>query len=366
MVKLDPVQYPEAKELAGDLEHHLALGALLNGDSSGEVYLDNRAAPRSMFARTMKRSFLAGSSGNQGFNLALRQLFAEQLFPQGIERGEQGFSLFYAPDAWDDVIAGELLEDIYPRDLHHYYRCSRLTGNWRELLPAGYQLAEVDQALVENTDLLHHAELIDEIHSECSSVAKFLARRFGFCILSGEDIVTWCLSEYNSAERCEVGIATHPDHRRQGLAKVASLALVEKALGMGYKGVGWHCFADNQGSIATALSAGFELQDKYPAYWISYDRATALAIMGSQQFILGAYQAAIEWYQRSITQGSPPNWVYWNTACAYAKLDQREQAFNYLRQAIAHGFRDAEHITSSPHFQQWHGTEEWHDLLESL
>lgn len=366
MNKLTTAQYPQAMELAEQLEHHLALKALLCGDSPGEVYLDDRASPRSLFARTMKRCFLAGQSDSQEFNQRLKQLFAEEIFPRGVGRGEQGFSLFYAPEAWGEVIAGNILEEIYPRDLHHYYRCRKLIGNWREIMPPGYELIEVNQALVEKKELLLHEDLIEEIHSECSSTAEFLANRFGFCVLAGEEIITWCLSEYNSGGGCEVGIATQPGHRRQGLATLASLALVEKAFELGYQEVGWHCYAGNQGSIAAALSAGFELEDRYPAYWVSYDRAIALAIMGNQQFDLSAYQAAVEWYLRSIAEGSPPDWVYWITACSYAHLDQREAAFDYLHQAIDHGFDDAEHIKNSPHFEKWHESENWESVVKRL
>jgi RimJ/RimL family protein N-acetyltransferase len=366
MIKLEPGEYVLAERLAQGLDFHLALRALLNGDSPGEIYLDDKESPGSLFAMTMKRCYLVGESSNRAFNLALKRTMAAVVFPRGIERGEHGFSLFYSPDTWEQVIPTDILDDIYPKDEHHYYRCRGITKNWRELLPERYQLVEVDEALVENDGLENHADLIDEIHSECRSTAEFLENRFGFCVMHGSKLITWGLSEYNSGERCEVGIATHPDHRRIGLATAVSLALVEKALTMDYHEVGWHCYAGNEGSVATALAAGFEKAARYPAYWVSYNRSIAMGVRGNQHFDKKEYQEATEWYIKAIEENDAPAWIYWITACAYANLDQREKAFEYLDQAINHGFRDIDHIKNSQYFMKWHGTNEWRALIERL
>ena len=366
MYKLDPGEYFLGRKFLGGLDIHLAAKALVEGDSPGEIFLDDKAAPQSMFARTMKRCYLAGKHDNQQFNQQLKQLFVEEFFPRGINKGERGFSLFYAPGEWEPVIPEHLLDEIYPQDRHHYYRCKKLSGNWRRHLPGGYNLVKVDKALLENEALGSYADLIEEIHSECQSVPEFLEHRFGYCILQGDQIITWCLSEYNSGGRCEVGIATHPDHRRKGLATAASLALVEKALGMDYHEVGWHCYAGNEGSIATALSAGFEFVSDYPAFWVSYDRAIAMGVQGNQRFERQAYQEAVEWYLRAIAEKSAPAWVYWNTACAFAHLDEQEKSFEFLHRAVDEGFTDSDHIKNSPHFAQWHGSEEWESLLKRL
>ena len=366
MIKLIPEEFSMAREILGGLDIHLAVNALLDGDSPGDIYLDDKGNPGSLFAKIMKRCFLAGRSDNQAFNQAIKKLFVVDIFPKGIQEGEQDFSLFYSPDEWDMVIGKEILEEIYPNNPHHYYICKKISRNWQAVLPEGYNLVEVDQALIENVQMENHDELIEEIHSECQSVTSFLENRFGFCVFNGNELVNWCLSEHNNGGRCEVGIATVPGHRRKGLATAASLALVEKALGSGYDEIGWHCYAGNKGSIGTALAAGFEKVRQYPAYWVSYDKAIAYGVHGNQQFERQAYQHAVKWYLRAIGEGGAPAWVYWNTACAHANLDQLEQAFDYLNQAIDQGFDDANHIQNSPHLSKWHGTDEWNNVTQRL
>ena len=65
----------------------------------------------------------------------------------------------------------------------------------------------------------------------------------------------------------DVGIITHPAHRRRGLAAVAVATTVEHCLSHGFSTVGWHCNADNVGSWKTAEKVGFERNREYAYYY---------------------------------------------------------------------------------------------------
>ena len=367
LIKLKAEGYSLAREVLGGFDYHLAVQALLDGDSPGEIYLDDKADPKSALAWTMKRFFLAGRSDSQDFNCAVRELFVEKIYPDALNKGTDGLTIFYTPEGWKAVVEEFILDGKHPiNDLRHYYRCRSLKRNWREMIPAGYLLVEVNTQLLENQELANLEDLIEEIHSECQSVADFLSNRFGYCFVYDNQIVTWCLSEYNSAGRCEVGIATVPDHQRKGLATAASAALVEEALGKGYQEVGWHCYSGNEASIATALAAGFEKVCQYPAFWAIFDEAVNLAVNGNLCFERRDYHEAVDWYTRAFAAGGVPAWVYWNKACAHANLDQQELAFDYLNQAIDQGFDDENHIQNSQHFSKWHGTGEWQAVIQRL
>lgn len=61
-----------------------------------------------------------------------------------------------------------------------------------------------------------------------------------------------------------------------------------------------------------------------------------------------------------------PAWVYWNTACAYAYLDDRASSFIFLSQAMERGFINLEFISESKHFIKWHDTPERASLISKL
>jgi RimJ/RimL family protein N-acetyltransferase len=115
--------------------------------------------------------------------------------------------------------------------------------------------------------------LRSEMCSERASVEDFVAKNFGICLVYADEIVSWCLSEYNLGPRCEVGIETVAAYRRRGLGTLVARALVEHALAHGYSQIGWDCWADNRPSAATAQKAGFRKVSDYPVYFARHEAA---------------------------------------------------------------------------------------------
>jgi RimJ/RimL family protein N-acetyltransferase len=138
-------------------------------------------------------------------------------------------------------------------------------------LPHDIVLRPVDQALLAETGLSHRDELQAEMCSERESVKAFLGDSFGVCLVRGSEIVGWCLSEYNRPGRCEVGIEVREPYQRRGLGTLLASALVERALAAGIEQIGWHCWARNTASGATARAAGFEWVRNYTVrfWWLA-------------------------------------------------------------------------------------------------
>jgi Tfp pilus assembly protein PilF len=53
-------------------------------------------------------------------------------------------------------------------------------------------------------------------------------------------------------------------------------------------------------------------------------------------------------------------------ACAYAQLNQQEKAISDLRQAIAEGFTDVEHLKNQPMLNPLRSNDEFKELLAAL
>jgi len=88
-------------------------------------------------------------------------------------------------------------------------------------------------------------------------------------ILRENKVITWCLSEYNLGERCEVGIATAEEYRRRGLSTITGLAFIEQARANGIRRIGWHCWTRNEGSVSAARRLNFDLVKELQAYYVA-------------------------------------------------------------------------------------------------
>ena len=260
--------YEKVRPTFQGMDYHLVVNSIMAGMTPARIYADHPTHPKAAFTWTKHRFYLAGDASNDVFNRALNRLFVKEIYPQAIAADMSTFVLYYSPDSWEDQI-DVILEGKFPtKRLRQFWAISELGRDWRKLMPADFSMRCVDRGLLAKAGLKNRDALIEEIQSERASVEEFLRESFGFCMLHGQEIVGWCLSEYNSENECEVGIETVKAYRRQGIATLTALALIEHALAQGMTRIGWHCWANNEGSIATAERVGLEKVTDYPVYYV--------------------------------------------------------------------------------------------------
>jgi RimJ/RimL family protein N-acetyltransferase len=365
MHELEPASYGLAHPLFADLDVHLAVKALLAGNVPGHVYVDDPARPRAALAQVGPCFYVGGSSHAESFNRAVGQFFTATVYPQALAAGQEGFYLKCTAASWTDQVDVLLPGKLPLRQTRHYYVGQEVRHDWRAMLPPDITLRLVDRALLEE-DLGGLDDLREEMQSERPSVDEFLDKSFGFVPIRGQEVIGWCLSEYNCGDRCEVGIATAEGYRRQGLATAIASAFVEYARAHGIAHVGWHCDAGNAGSNATARKLGFTHALAYPAYLCLYDDVVQLAVHGDHAFRQQRYAEAAGWYERALQRGEAPTWAYINCACAHAMSGGAEQALRRLHGAVDRGFADAAYLRTRRWFEGLRGTEGWERLLERV
>ncbi len=241
------------------LEEHLAVAAVLHGAATGRVWVDAPLAPHSAVLWVQHRVFVAGENV-AGLNETVQEIAAAAR-----ARGDWGVGVYGTEGTnWEGVLAG-LIWKIMMRE---YWEIGREA--WTPLVAAqpsaGLALRPADQALVTDAALGNVAQLRAEMCSERPSVEDFLARSFGVCLVDAEKgaLAGWCLSEYNCAERCEVGIEVIEEHQQRGWGTRLAKALCAEAFAQrGIRRVGWHCLAANAASGATARRAGLRLVKRY-------------------------------------------------------------------------------------------------------
>lgn len=271
---LTQIEPSQAADLYAPWCDQLATQAVVAGAVPGRVWVDDPRAPTLALMHVSHRLYLAGSTGAPAAAVErLGSTLIDGLLAEVKARGEGGLVLYYLESDWlqtlqDNVFAGRT---IYP-GRHNVYLLDNLDAGWQlpdlAPLPAGMALVEVDETLLARSELRNHAELLEELQSERPSVAAFLKESFGVCIVSSDAVVTWCLSEYNLGDRCEIGIATDEAHRRQGLATLTAAHMIRQAAARGIRRVGWHCWLRNEPSNATARKLGFRLAAEHGAIFL--------------------------------------------------------------------------------------------------
>lgn len=263
--ELRPDAFPLARRPFEPMAYNLAVNSIIESAFPSRIFVDDPENPQAAITWNRTRVYLSGDPTDREFNEGLHDFFQNHLFPEIRQTGGEFAILYYAPESWEEV-AQHLLEGNsihrYPR---HFYQIDAAPPDWRSRLPEDFELRPVDHSLLSRTTLKNMDSLVEEMQSESPSPAAFLQRCFGFCALRGEELVGWCLSEYNSADRCEVGIEVIEEHQRKGIGTALASALIEKATGLGMA-VGWHCYAGNAPSVELAIRLGFDKIAEYPVF----------------------------------------------------------------------------------------------------
>lgn len=269
-VLLAPDTYANVRYLFEGMADHLAVMSVLAGTLSGRIYVDEPASPRTamLVPANQHRLYIVGPPERPMLDDVMRQL---------LERSQaetEEFLVFYdASQPWERILDQVLQQQEGFPGRWQFYRLRELPSSSSTPLPGQITIAHIDAAMVadsalENTDLLR-----EEILTESPSLEHFFRHNFGFAARDGRKLVGWCTAEYRYQDRCELGIGTLAAYRRQGIATYLASAVIRRAFAEGATEVGWHCWATNTPSKATALKLGFEHVLDYPAYYVEYRQA---------------------------------------------------------------------------------------------
>ena len=80
--------------------------------------------------------------------------------------------------------------------------------------------------------------------------------------------------------------------------------------------------------------------------------------------VLGEWDKAKEFMQRLIDNAPDDEGCYYDAACLYARMGDKAQALDYLRQAFEHGYRDFAHIAVDYDMDSLRDMEEFKALVE--
>ena len=363
--------YEKVRSIFTELQaYNLIIAAVIEGTSPGRIYVDDVSKPKTAFMCSVEGYYLAGYEGNATFNSGLRKLIAETIFAgDTVREGEWELDLRFLPGTWEarlEAILEGLDRPPIKFDRRHYV-CRESKVDWKAQIPAGFSIQRVDEKLLTRPELTMPDHLINWMKINWGSIEDFMQKGFGFCTLHGEKVVCWCMADCVSGDACEVGIRTHPDYRRRGLATLTVAATVDYCLTHGFASVGWHCDKDNLGSVGVAEKAGFEKERDYVGYSYMFDKVDHLAVTGYYAFIAKQYREAAECYEKVFAMGDDhPHYHYHLAARAWAALGDNETAFRYLHQAVDEGLTDVNVIKNTKEFNPLHGTQAWQDLLARL
>lgn len=379
--ELKKTDYQKAQPLFDKLQWNLITKAVIEGTSPGRIYADTVENPKSAFMYTVEGYYLAGNHNNNEFNRSLNKLIFERLFTGDTARkDETDIAIGFHPDAWKEKMPTIFKGRIPLTTARRHYICTELNDNlWKDHIPQGFQIQQIDQKLLQTPQLEIPEHLTEWMKTNWGSISDFMKEGFGFCTLRGKQIVSWSIADCISGNTCEIGIHTHEHYRRQGLATLTVTAAVDYALSNGFTQVGWHCDEYNVGSIGVAEKAGFKLERKYIQYYACANEVHHLEETAQFYFRAKRYREAIESYEKffATPQEKLPEWFrevlphelgvhYFRVALSKAAIGENRGSIEYLEKAVDNGWLYIDFLKSRKEFDSLHGTPAWNNILRKI
>jgi RimJ/RimL family protein N-acetyltransferase len=266
--EIESTDCEKVRPLVKGVPHTCVVDAIIDGTSPGMVWVDDALCPTAALVSSVEGHYAVGSEHSKEFNRSLKALVIGTILPKGKANGWSWFNLRCSSDGWVNVIEN-IFDDTTPvKEEREFYTIEQLEVDWQRDIPPGFRMVCVDEEVLGRADLRNIARDKSWAEWNFGSIGGFLKHGFGFCLLYEADIVSWCMADCVSGDRCEIGIHTDGNYRRRGFATLTTAATVDHCLSHGLRQVGWHCARSNVASAATARKVGFKKVLDYHAFQI--------------------------------------------------------------------------------------------------
>jgi len=237
---------------------------------TGKVYVDDPADPKTSYImHPYGLSLLFGEQYNEEFNAWLMD---HMLNTEGKRTHHEWLQVH--PHSWDPKIASLLRARLVdPRDPYDRTKVEKHTrvnfefdlksfARYRDNakdLPDGYEIVKIDP------DLFQRIEGLVVPKSFWDNATDFNEKGFGFCIMKGDEIVSWSYTVWIHGDKNEIGIETAYKYRGKGFSEIASKEFIKNCL-KNHQTPVWSCRFENNYSYRLALKLGFRETKRVPFY----------------------------------------------------------------------------------------------------
>ena len=240
------------------------IDSVIEGTEPGRVFVDDPLQPETVLMCCERGDYLIMGDTAQG---PVRQ-FIKDMPSEAEVFNRERFAFFMPQIPWGDV----LIEDfggevpIFPTRSFRYSEPSvEPVERWQERgIRDDARVQRIDADMLERIDqgTLNTGKAFTVRGQEGGEITRdWLAAIaldfFGFCAVLGDEIASVASVFGLSSKYASLSIDTTIHFRRQGLATLACVALIEDCLGRGLTPL-WNCLASNEASAKTALKLGME------------------------------------------------------------------------------------------------------------
>ncbi|MFZ4453676.1 GNAT family N-acetyltransferase [Salibacterium aidingense] len=273
MFLLPQHQFMKVKPLFDSFHHQIITMSVLEGNTVGDIYVDDLDNPTSALLNGMNFEVLfAGDPHNKTFNEKIIHVITGHIMPKAKNLQLPAINLYYNNEQWKQVIEQEVTNKIKSSKVEKRFYTFDIMGYnpYQKTLPDNASLKLIDASLFNDSSLNNLNQVRQWVQMPWRSVDHFLQKGVGYCVIEEDTVAGWCLSVFSSGNQLEFALMTEEGYRKKGYAKIAASACINFCIENG-KSPLWNCDDKNIPSILVAESIGFKRTLNYNIYQIKID-----------------------------------------------------------------------------------------------
>lgn len=254
MIRLNTDNYKKILPMIKNIKHNKVLiSSVIEGSSKGAIFADNADSPKNIFI-DFDFCFLISDEENTSFFDEVFEYIFDTIIPRSTDKEIMLFiptdNCDYIKDKLKDKGAIEIKRKMFKLSRDKFKEAEK---SILKELPL-YNVTKIDTTFAQKHDVFR--EIIDT------------DKKFGFCIMDKESILSYCLSVAVGNSQAEIDIYTDEAHRNKGLALISAAAFINHCLENDIEPI-WSCWENREASKNLANKLGFEEDEDITAVLFS-------------------------------------------------------------------------------------------------
>ncbi|MDD5264380.1 MAG: GNAT family N-acetyltransferase [Candidatus Bipolaricaulis sp.] len=300
----------------------LHVESVLAGYSSGRVFVDRVEPPTAAVLMAGEGCYVGATSPTVAFLGAINSLLPRDRYT----------AVFLPPNLPTQALDA-LADGLYMRRAVRWHGRLETPPRAIDDRTDGIAVRPVDAEVLES-NLVGVGDLRETILWEWKTLSLFQEFGFGSIAVADGRIVARSTSDYVVGDSCEIGVWVDDDDRLRGLGTAVATEAARQAFSHGLREVGWHCWANNIGSLGVAANVGFKPTGRYEILFNHW------AAENVENMAPDEYRAFALDYERRFAERRPreSGYPYVVAATAWALAGEPEKSQENLRAAIDLGW----------------------------
>ena len=269
ILEIEQDNFKSINVLLDDTVDNVEIKAVIEGNNPGWVFVDSIKSPHTamIWSKGIQGFYFVGDENNPEFNNYISDYIDKEIEPRAIKENLNRFEFSGETEKWCSIFENIFCDRELNKSKQYIYKFNYDSWNNynKRKLKDMFTLRKINTELLNDKNIDNLDYIVSEILRWWDSCEEYLKETFGYCTISDNKIVNYCICNFVYENIHTIGIETLEEYRRNGLSQVTTEAFVETCIDKQLN-PHWECMESNIPSRSLAEKLNFNREHIYTLY----------------------------------------------------------------------------------------------------